>query len=96
VREFYRNLEVVQDEYHGIILQTYAQGHMLQINSQVISDLIDVPFSDSLESNFMPIPRAMSQLMAVSRSVPFLPLTNCLQRLYYTSYGPQLVGASLF
>jgi hypothetical protein len=95
---------VVQDEYHGIILQTYAQGHMLQINSQVISDLIDVPvlpnsaspFSDSLESNFMPIPRAMSQLMAVSRSVPFLPLTNCLQRLYYTSYGPQLVGASLF
>jgi len=41
VREFYRYLKVVQDEDDGIILQTYVQGHMLQIGPQVISDLID-------------------------------------------------------
>jgi DNA-binding transcriptional regulator of glucitol operon len=43
VRVFYKYLEVVQDEDQGIILQTYVQGHILQINPQVISDLIDVP-----------------------------------------------------
>jgi hypothetical protein len=42
----------------GIILQTYVQGHMLQIDPQVISDLIDVPvlpisaspFSEDMEA----------------------------------------------
>jgi hypothetical protein len=58
VREFYGYLEVVQDEDQGIILQTYVQGHMLQIDPQVISDLIDVlvlpisasPFSEDMEA----------------------------------------------
>jgi hypothetical protein len=43
VREFYGYLEVIQDEDHGIILQTFVQGHMLQINPQVINAIIDVP-----------------------------------------------------
>jgi hypothetical protein len=58
VREFYRYLEVIQDMDQGIILQTYVQGHMLQIDPQVISDLIDVPvlpisaspFSEDMEA----------------------------------------------
>jgi hypothetical protein len=51
VREFYGYRKVVQDENQRIILQTYVQGHMLQIDPQVISDLIDVlvlPISASL------------------------------------------------
>jgi hypothetical protein len=36
VREFYGYLEVVQGEDHGIILQTYIQGHMLQIDPHVM------------------------------------------------------------
>jgi hypothetical protein len=32
VREFYGYLEVVHDVDQGIILQTYVQGHMLQID----------------------------------------------------------------
>jgi hypothetical protein len=39
VKEFNKYLEVVQDEDQGIILQTYVQGHMLQIDPQVISDI---------------------------------------------------------
>jgi hypothetical protein len=53
VREFYGYLEVVQDEDHGIILQTYVQGHMLQIDPQVISDLIDVPVLPISASPFL-------------------------------------------
>jgi hypothetical protein len=48
------------------------------------------------ESTFMPIHRAMSVHMPLSRSMPFLPHTNCLQKLCYTIYGPHLVGVSLF
>jgi hypothetical protein len=43
VREFSEYLEVVFDEDEGIIVQTYVQSHMLQIDPQVISDVIDVP-----------------------------------------------------
>jgi hypothetical protein len=34
---------VIQDEDHGIIRQTSVQGHILQIDPQVISAIIDVP-----------------------------------------------------
>jgi len=103
VREFYGYLEMVQDEDHRIILQTYVQGHMLQINPQVINDLIDVPVFpfqpvhsqrtwsllhwSNSGSTFMPIHRVVST---------FFPHTDCLQRLCYTIYGSQLVGVSLF
>jgi hypothetical protein len=42
VKEFYGHLEVIQDEDYGIILQTSVQGHMIQIDPQVISAIIDV------------------------------------------------------
>jgi hypothetical protein len=85
---------------------------MLQIDPQVINDLIDVlvlpisasPFSEDMEpptleqlrEYFMPIHRAMSEPMPLSRWVPFLPHTDCLQRLCCTVYGPQHIGVSLF
>jgi hypothetical protein len=43
VREFFGYMEVIQDEDHGIILQTAVQGHVIQIDPQVISAIIDVP-----------------------------------------------------
>jgi hypothetical protein len=103
VREFYGYLEVIQDEDHGIILQTSVRGHTLQIDPQVISAIIDVPVLtwsplhwSSSGSIFMPIHMPMSKLMLLSRSVLFLPRTDCLQRLFCTIYDPQLVGVSLF
>jgi hypothetical protein len=57
VREFFGYLKVIHDEDHGIILQTYVQGLMVQIGPQVISALNDVlvlpisasPFSEDME-----------------------------------------------
>lgn len=43
VKEFYGYLEVIYDENHGIILQASVRGHVIQIDPQVISAIIDVP-----------------------------------------------------
>lgn len=75
VREFYGYMEVTQDEDHGIILQTAIQGHVIQIDPHVISAIIDVLVlpvpSQRLWSSsgitVMPIHRAMSKLMRLSR-----------------------------
>jgi hypothetical protein len=37
------NLEVVQDDDSGIILQSTVQGHVFQVGPQVISRIIGVP-----------------------------------------------------
>jgi len=43
VREFYTHLEVVQNEDNGIVLQSTIEGHVIQIDPQVISRIIGVP-----------------------------------------------------
>jgi len=43
VIKFYTHLEVVQDEDSGIVLQSTVEGHVLQIDPQVISRIIGVP-----------------------------------------------------
>jgi hypothetical protein len=43
VREFYRILEMLQDDDSGIILQYTVQGHVFQVDPQVISRIICVP-----------------------------------------------------
>jgi hypothetical protein len=43
VRDFYVLLEVVQDDDRGIILYTTVQGHIIQIDPQIISSIIGVP-----------------------------------------------------
>jgi len=79
VKEFFGYLEVIQDENHGIILQTSVRGHVIQIDPQVISAIIDVPvlpisacpFTEVMEPlpwsssgiSFMPIHKAMNELM---------------------------------
>lgn len=50
-------MHVVQDEESGLILQTTAMGHVIQITPEIISSIIDVPvlpifrtpFIDNLE-----------------------------------------------
>jgi hypothetical protein len=43
VREFYGILEMLQDDDSGIILQYTVQGHVFQVDPQVISRIIGVP-----------------------------------------------------
>jgi hypothetical protein len=43
VREFYTHLEVVQDEDSGIVLQSTIEGHVIQVDPQVINKIISVP-----------------------------------------------------
>jgi hypothetical protein len=43
VREFYANLEVVQNDDNGIILQSTIAGHIIMVDPQVISQIIGVP-----------------------------------------------------
>jgi hypothetical protein len=112
VREFYGNLEVVLDENSGIILQSTVQGHVFQVDPQVISSIVGVlvlpistnPFNEvwsllpwnSSGSSFMLIHRARSEHMLTSKSVPFLRRIDCSRRLFNTIYGPLFVGVSLF
>jgi hypothetical protein len=42
VRLFYANLEVVQDDDRGLILQSTVTGHIITIDPQIISQVIGV------------------------------------------------------
>jgi hypothetical protein len=52
VREFNTHLEVVQDKNSGIVLQSIVEGHVLQIDPQVISKVIGVPVLHIFASPF--------------------------------------------
>jgi hypothetical protein len=43
VKEFYTHLEVVQNEDSGIVLQSTIEGHVIMVDSQIISQIIGVP-----------------------------------------------------
>jgi hypothetical protein len=43
VKLFYANLEVVQDDDHGVVLQSSVAGHLITVDPQVISHIIRVP-----------------------------------------------------
>lgn len=43
VRLFYANVEVVQDNDHGLVLQSTVLGHIITIDPQIISLVIGVP-----------------------------------------------------
>jgi hypothetical protein len=42
VKLFYANLEVVQDDDHGVVLQSSIAGHLITVDPQVISHIIRV------------------------------------------------------
>jgi hypothetical protein len=43
VKLFYTNLEVVQNDDHGVVLQSFVAGHLITVDPQVISHIIRVP-----------------------------------------------------
>jgi hypothetical protein len=43
VRLFYANLEVVQDDDHGLVLQSTVAGHIITVDPHIISQFIGVP-----------------------------------------------------
>jgi hypothetical protein len=43
VRLFYANLEVVQDDDQGLVLQSTVGGHTITVDPQIISQFIGVP-----------------------------------------------------
>jgi len=44
VREFYGNMIIIQDDDRGLIIQTMVRGQPIQIDPQLISAVIGVPF----------------------------------------------------
>jgi hypothetical protein len=64
VRDFYGLLEVVQDYGRGIILQTIVQGHIIQIDPQIIGSIIGVPVLPILANPFIEVlePPSIEQL----------------------------------
>jgi hypothetical protein len=72
VREFYGHLEIVQDEDSGIVLQSTVEGHVFQIDPQVISSILGVlvlhisasPFTEVVE------PPTLEQLREFFHAVP--------------------------
>lgn len=40
---FYANLEVVQDEDHGLVLQSSVDGHIITVDPHIINQIIGVP-----------------------------------------------------
>jgi hypothetical protein len=43
IRLFYANLEVVQDDDRGLVLQSTVLGHTITVDPQIISQFIGVP-----------------------------------------------------
>jgi len=43
VRQFYAHLEVVQNDDNGIVLQSSIAGHVVMVDPQVITQIIEVP-----------------------------------------------------
>jgi hypothetical protein len=43
VKLFYTNLEEVQDDDHGLVLQSTVGGHTIIVDPQIISQFIGVP-----------------------------------------------------
>jgi hypothetical protein len=88
VQEFYTNLEVVQNNDNGIVLQSTIAGHIIMVDPQVISQIIGVlvlkmklycllPWM-RCGNSFMLSPRVRSDLLP-SRLVLCLPRTACFQ-----------------
>jgi hypothetical protein len=43
VRLFYTNLKVIQTDDHGVVLQSFEDGHLITVDPQIISQFIGVP-----------------------------------------------------
>lgn len=46
VRLFYANMEVAQDDDHGMVLQSIVNGHIIIVDPQIINHYLRVPVLD--------------------------------------------------
>jgi len=72
VRLFYANLEVVQDDDSGLVLQSTVLGHIITIDPQIISQVIGVPILQIFASpyNEVVLPPSMEDLREFFHTVP--------------------------
>jgi hypothetical protein len=50
LREFYGNMIIIKEDDRGLIIQTMVRGQLIQIDPQLISAVIGVPFPDEAHS----------------------------------------------
>jgi hypothetical protein len=72
VKLFYANLEVVQNDDHGVVLQSSVVGHFITVDPQVISNIIRVPVLEISASpyNEVVLPPSLDDLREFFRAVP--------------------------
>jgi hypothetical protein len=72
VRLFYANLEVVQDNDSGLVLQSTVLGHIITVDPQIISQVIGVLILEMLGSpyNEVVLPPSMEDLREFFHAVP--------------------------
>jgi hypothetical protein len=72
VKLFYANLEVVQNDDHGVVLQSSVAGHLIIFDPQVISHIIRVPVLEISASpyNEVVLPPSLDDLREFFCAVP--------------------------
>jgi len=72
VKLFYANLEVVQNDDHGVVLQSSVAGHLIVVDPQVISHIIRVPVLEISASpyNEVVLPPSLDNLREFFHAIP--------------------------
>jgi hypothetical protein len=72
VRLFYTNLKVVQDDDHGVVLQSTVNGHSIIVDPQIISQFIGVPVLQIPGSSYnkVVIPHSQDDLREYFHAIP--------------------------
>jgi hypothetical protein len=72
VKLFYANLEVVQNDDHGVVLQSSVAGHLISVDPQVISHIIRVPVLENSASpyNEVVLPPSLDDLREFFHAIP--------------------------
>jgi len=72
VRLFYANLEVVQDDDCGMVLQSSVEGHVITVDPQIISQFIGVPVLQLPTSPYdeVVLPHSLDDLREFFQAVP--------------------------
>jgi len=72
VKLFYANLEVVQNDDHGLVLQSTVASHIITVDPQVISHIIRVPVLEISASpyNEVVLPLSLDDLREFFHAIP--------------------------
>jgi hypothetical protein len=72
VKLFYANMEMVQNDDHGVVLQSSVAGHLIIVDPQVISHIIRVPVLEISASpyNEVVLPPSLDHLREFFHAIP--------------------------